>query len=479
VDPIMIEIPAEISGIAPMLRALVETVKVQVDRGRTGGIVDYAGFQDEVCEKLSTLGCAVDAVALQGLDVNEPRLLINGKLHTRLMRGPTSFQGLSGPAKVVRTLYRPTSVRNAPAVDVVALRTGAMLGEWLPATAREMAFEVQQRTSREAEASGKRLHRLPYSHASFERVAHAVGGAYVSQHQQVELSLIEQFQVPAEAHNVSVSLDRVSLPMEEPRPRPVGRPAKHAPKRPIKRVYRMVYCGCVTLHDAQGQPLYTIRYGTMPNGDPETLCMGMADDVAAMLAQRPDLRIVLLCDGAKEMWNLLTPQFNSRPFDTAKYIVAKLIDFWHVIEKLAPAAKVLYGNAMSGPNLARWKLLLRNSSGARTKILAELQACGREHVKVGDSRPVHEAITYLTNNADRMDYAAARSQGLPIGSGSVEATCKSLVDVRMKRPGSRWKDVTGEHILQLRSLALSDRWDPAMLHVFKPPRVTLRVPVAA
>lgn len=88
--------------------------------------------------------------------------------------------GLGGPARVTRSLYRPTGDRNAPVVDVVALRAGAVEDVWLPATAREMAFEVQQRTSREAQADGKRLGRLPYSHAGFERVASACCGAGVA-----------------------------------------------------------------------------------------------------------------------------------------------------------------------------------------------------------------------------------------------------------------------------------------------------------
>ena len=32
----------------------------------------------------------------------------------------------------------------------------------------------------------------------------------------------------------------------------------------------------------------------------------------------------------------------------------------------------------------------------------------------------------------------------------------------MKRPGARWHEDTGEHVLQLRALALSDRWSPAL-----------------
>ncbi len=142
-------------------------------------------------------------------------------------------------------------------------------------------------------------------------------------------------------------------------------------------------------------------------------------------------------------------------------IIRKLVDFYHLIEKLAPAAKVLFGDEHA-KNLARWKLSLVNKSSARAVILGELRDSGREDIVLDSERPVHDAITYLERHHGRMDYARARTLGLPIGSGNVEATCKSLVETRMRRAGCRWKIDTGEHIIQLRALAMSDRWDRAM-----------------
>jgi hypothetical protein len=67
-----------------------------------------------------------------------------------------------------------------------------------------------------------------------------------------------------------------------------------------------------------------------------------------------------------------------------------------------------------------------------------------------------------------LDGMTVRAVGLPVGSGNVEATCKSLVSVRMKRPGARWKHTTGDEVMQLRALQLSGRWAPAVQRAIRP-----------
>jgi hypothetical protein len=474
VATMMLEIPETLKAMYEPLCELLAEAQAQVDRGGAlGRDAQYEAFEGRLVDKLAAVERGAHEAGLSALDVDAAQILINGVLHVRAVRDRTTYMSQAGEVPLMHTLYRRAGDRNGPTVDPVALRAGAIDGAWLPGAARDMAYLLSQGTSREAEATAREMRRLPYSRSSFERIGHAVGDAYVGQHQHVEQLLIEAYEVPREVCSVSASLDRVSLPMEEPRPRPRGRPRKGAPKRPIDRVYRMAYCCTVTMHDAEGKAIHTIRYGTMPACDAAVLCEGLASDVLAIRRNRRGLPLMLLCDGAPEMWNLLDEAFDAETFEGVE--IRRLIDFWHVIEKLSAAAKVIVDGDAASALLARWKLMLLNRSKAREQILDELVASNLEHVRVGESQPVHDAITYLTNNVERMNYARARRNSLPIGSGNVEATCKSLVDVRMKRPGSRWKTDTGEHVLHLRALALSDRWTEAMDLTLRPPRTRIRV----
>ena len=231
----------------------------------------------------------------------------------------------------------------------------------------------------------------------------------------------------------------------------------------------MMWVATVTLHDRKGDALHTIRYGAMPDDGCESLLHGAAGDVNELLRKMPRLKICLLSDGAHDLVEQLATEVAGR----VKREVMQGVDFWHLIEKLGAAARLLEGDPEK--RLARWRLHLLNVERAALNILGELRESGREHIKVGETEPVHEAITYIQNHHDKMNYAALRAAGLPIGSGNTEANCKTLVEVRMKRAGSRWNIGTARHIVQLRALATSDRWGEALALTLRPLRRSVRV----
>ena len=474
----VIEIPDELNELGDVFEAVLANVRGTVARTGGGKAVDYAQVEAAVSGDAARVERATHRAILQSLDVDVPAVIIGGVRYNRVGRCPAPYHTMAGSVSIERSLYRRSGTRGGQpegkVVDAVSLRAGVIGDGWLPRTARAMAHDVQLGTSREAAASAIEHDRLPYSRASFERVAHVVGALAVADREDIEDALIDHYEIPEDARSVSVSLDRVSVPMEEPRKRPVGRPKHGAPKKPVERNFRMAYCGTVTLHDDQGTALHTIRYGCMPQGDMIGLRDRLGADVATLASKRPDLRIQLLCDGAPEMWNLLEEWFTSEMFGGE---IDRLVDLHHLMEKLGAAAKVMHGSDGAGNKLREWKLNLLNRPRAAEGILEVLVASGLDEGP-GEGHPVHAAITYLqshSQDADRMNYARARRLGLALASGNVEATCKSLFEVRLKRCGSRWKDATGQHIVQLRALALSDRWGPAIELVLRPLRRAVRV----
>lgn len=473
----VIEIPEGLEALGEAVAAMIARVQGTVAATGGGKAVNYARVERAIADETGGIERAAHPAILQALDIDVPAVVIGGRRYTKVGRCETPYHTLAGSVAIERSLYRESGQRGGQpggrVVDPVSLRAGVVGHGWLPHTAQVMAHQVQQGTSREAVATAEEYGRLPYARSSFERVAHVVGALAVADHQDIEDALIEAYEVPAEARSVSVSLDRVSVPMEEPRPRPVGRPRTGAPKRPVTRAFRMAYCGTVTLHDEDGGALHTIRYGCMPEGD----ILGMRDrlvlDVATLLTKQP-LAITLLCDGAPEMWALLDAWFSAETFPEIP--IHRLVDLHHLLEKLGAAARARDGAAGATGRLQGWRLALLNRQTAATDILAELVASGQDEGP-GDEHPVHAAITYLqthSQQAERMDYARARRRGLPLGSGNVEATCKSLFAMRLKRCGSRWKRASGQHIVQLRAFALSDRWRPSVELILRPLRKAVR-----
>ena len=469
---IVIEISEELKAVGEAVEALARQIAAAWRSTRGGKALAYAEIEQQLAAGAAAIERAGHQAILQGLDVDRPQVLIEGKEYVRVGRYEATYYTLAGPVEVTRALYREVGQRNAKTVSAVSLRAGAVDEVWLPGAAQAMAYLLQQGTAREAAATARVLGRVPYARASFERVGHGVAAQYIGRQAAIEDVLSEEYELPPDAVSVSVALDRVSLPMEEALGETLREQSPGEPARQVCRQFRMAYCATVTLHDREGHALHTVRYGRMPQGDIEQLCAGLAAEVRTLLRKRPTLQVMVLADGALELWKRLEQALNKA---TLGVPVHRLVDFWHLLEKLGKAAPVLYGEAHASTVLQNWRLRLLNRVQTLGEIWAELQNSGSEGVRVGTSRPVHEAITYLENHRPYMNYAAARKRGLPVGSGNVEATCKSLVALRMKRPGARWKEATGEQVLQLRALALSDRWDTAMGLTLRPLRKAIRV----
>ncbi len=465
------KVPVEHKGLAESMQSLVDATVAAAVSSRGGHAVDYADTERAIAKQTAAVERAAHAEVLRALDVDAPRIRVRGALYASFRRTPGTYFTMAGEVKVERTVYRQVGVRNGPILDPIKLRTGAYGRGWLPLTAQCMANDIQRGPSRDAADAARQTGRFPYSRASFERVAHHVGEHWLREHADIEDMLTQEFDVPAEAVAMSVAVDRVSVPMEEAAKRRAGRPRKDAPKRPVDRNFRMAYCATITLHDAEGASLHTLRYGCMPESDVDLWFAQIAGEAYRLLQKSPDLRVKLLSDGAHEMCNLLHTHFPAAVFGN----VEQGIDFWHVVEKLAPAAEVIFGADGAKSELHRWRVRLRCANSAAEEIRAELRGSGLEDTWRDSKRPVHEAITYFENHAERMRFARSLRLGLPIGSGAVEATCKTLVAVRMKRAGSRWKSTTGEHVLRLRALPLSDRWDQAMHKLHETRRTAVKV----
>ncbi len=103
---------------------------------------------------------------------------------------------------------------------------------------------------------------------------------------------------------------------------------------------------------------------------------------------------------------------------------------------------------------SRWvRRLLRN--GVENLIAETRQECaGRPHAQA-----VEEELGYFVRNVARMPYGTFRREGLFIGSGVIEAGCKTLIGSRCKQSGMFWGEPGAENVLALRCIHSSRRLD--------------------
>jgi hypothetical protein len=164
-------------------------------------------------------------------------------------------------------------------------------------------------------------------------------------------------------------------------------------------------------------------------------------------------RLVALGDGAPWIWNLVTEVFPG---------ATEILDYYHALEHAAAVARARLAGRK--PAVSAWlamveaRLFRDDVAWLIGQVARFAREAGppRKGCPDDDPRQVFATnLDYFTKNRNRMLYASFRAKGLPIGSGVVEAGCKSLVQHRMKAAGMRWSVQGADGVLAVRAAALS------------------------
>jgi hypothetical protein len=138
-----------------------------------------------------------------------------------------------------------------------------------------------------------------------------------------------------------------------------------------------------------------------------------------------------------------------------------ILDFWHAKEHLVELSAAWFGadEATRQNWLDQQCHRLKHEGGQA--VLDQLEAMDLSD-RSAAVREVHrEQTQYFRNHVHKMDYPTYRENGWQIGSGPVEAACKSVVAERLKCSGMRWGSDGANAVCHLRALWLSepDQWD--------------------
>jgi hypothetical protein len=241
-----------------------------------------------------------------------------------------------------------------------------------------------------------------------------------------------------------VSADGTGVPMR--RKELAGRKGKQ-PDGTAKT--RQVYLGCVfTQHrtDEKGRPVRDHESTTYVSS------FKPIADFGPLLRQEAIRRglggagqVVVLIDGAAGLENMGKGCFKDR---------VQIVDFYHAMEHAGQVLEALLGKTHPDykKRRRRWaKQLLQD------KVQALIKQARSECAGQPRAAAVEEALGYFVRNVRRMQYGTFRAAGYFIGSGVVEAGCKTVIGGRCKQSGMFWSKPGAENILALRCIHSSRR----------------------
>jgi hypothetical protein len=198
--------------------------------------------------------------------------------------------------------------------------------------------------------------------------------------------------------------------------------------------------------DAGRQPERKARYVASLAGQ-NALAEPLRRQAAQVGMDRAD-RWIAISDGGSGLEDWLRVNFPR--------VEAVILDFFHAAEYLAELAAAWHGAGTDAAEtrFKAWAHRLKHEGGEA--VLTELR---NQDLPRGEGlRELHRAtVAYFENQVHRMDYPSYVSKGWAIGSGPIEAACKTVIGRRLKGTGMRWGPEGADAMAHLRALLVGER----------------------
>jgi hypothetical protein len=322
--------------------------------------------------------------------------------------------------------------------------------EFSPGVRRMQAMVGQEVPFDHGRQQMKLLAGLEVTAKGVERTAEAVGADLAAREQQqidramqLDLPLVLGEPVPV----LYVEMDGTGVPVV--RKETVGRQGKREGQPAHTREAKL---GCVFTQTRWDEEGYALR-------DPDSTTYVGAIETAEEFGKRLYLEAwkrgwsraekkVVLGDGAEWIWNLAHQHFPG---------AIQIVDLYHARQHLWELVRKLHPN--DEVQQRRWILVQQNrlDKGKIEKLVLALRSIDTDNPEVAEK--IRTEADYFETNAERMRYPEFRRQHLFVGSGVIEAGCKTVIGSRCKQSGMFWTVRGANAILALRCCHCNGRFE--------------------
>ena len=323
--------------------------------------------------------------------------------------------------------------------------------EFSPGVRRMHALVGQQAPFDHGREQMQVLAGLTVTTKSVERIAEAMGSdiawreqAEIDQALQLDLPVLTGAPIPV----VYVQMDGTGIPVGKKET--VGRPGKRDGQPAHTREVKL---GCVFTQTRWDEKGFALR-------DPDSTTYTGAIETAEEFGKRiyrealqrgwsRARKKVVIGDGAEWIWNLVAEHFPG---------AREIVDLYHARQHLWTVARQLY--PQEEVQQKAWRKVHQKrllDKGKIEKLVSELHSIATTNPQLAEK--IRTEAVYFERNAERMRYPRFRRQHLFVGSGVIEAGCKTVVGSRLKQSGMFWTVRGANAILALRCSHLNGRFE--------------------